>query len=137
MEIRSEKSLHVVFKVICLSGVIAASIWCCYKFSKNEDSSELLFKTFLEDEESIYPDLTIAIPHQLNDTAIRKTLGNDIGASMYMKYLSGGYWDDRMPNIRLDDISVKLEDNLISKCVRTTKTDCQNFETTITKYYYG
>ena len=141
MEIRSEKSLHVVFKVICFSGVIAASIWCCYQFSKNEDSSELLFKTFLEDEDSVYPDLTIGIPHQLNDTAVRKILGNDIDVSMYRRYLGGSFWDDRLPNIKVEDISVKLEESLIWKCVvnleRTANAGCLNFETIITKYFFG
>ena len=92
METNRQNCLQNVFKVICVSGVLATTVWCFYEFAKNEDTTEVKFKRFLEDEDSIYPDISIMIPHQLNDRKIRKILGNDFNTSMYRRYLFGAYF---------------------------------------------
>ena len=105
----------ILFKAICLSGAIATAIWCCYEYNKNEDMCEVYFKRFLEDEWSIYPDITISIPHQLNEEALKKTFGGQITSSLYRKMLQGRAWDDRILQVPIDTLTLNVDDYLISQ----------------------
>ena len=104
MQSKERNIFNLVFQIICLFGTITATLWCCYEFSKNEDICEVLFKKLLEDDETVYPDLTIGFPHQLNDTALRIQFGEEINPSLFRTFLQGGHWDDRMLNIKFDDV---------------------------------
>ena len=37
--------VHNSFKILCIFTTISLVIWCSYEFSKNEDVSEIIFKT--------------------------------------------------------------------------------------------
>ena len=50
---------------------LALIIWCCYEFNKNEDVCEVLFKTFHEDRDSIYPEITFGVQNRFNETALK------------------------------------------------------------------
>ena len=114
----SKNKLHfeVVFKIFCISGAIATTVWCCYEFSKNEDICEVYYKAFLEDNQSIYPDLTLMIPYQLNETAFRNS-GVAMNTSTFKKILRGDYWDDEILDVSLEDTSLKLDNYMISSCI--------------------
>ena len=64
--------LHTVFKLICILTTLALVIWCAYEFNENEDISEIIFKTFHEDKDSIYPELTVGVLNRFNETALRE-----------------------------------------------------------------
>ena len=66
------KFIHSLFELVCILATIALVFWCCYEFSKDEDVCEVLFKKFHEDEDSIYPDLTFALPNRFNETALKE-----------------------------------------------------------------
>ena len=104
----------ILFKAICLSGAIATAIWCCYEYNKNEDMCEVYFKRFLEDEWSIYPDITISIPHQLNEEALKQTFGGQINSSSYRKTLQGVAWDYRILQVPIDTLTLNVDDYLIN-----------------------
>ena len=109
--------LDLSFKVFCLLAAIASVSWCCYEYSKNEDMCEVYFKRFLEDDESEYPDLTIVLPQQLNETKLEKIFGKNMTSSRFRKILVGEDWDDRILNTQMEDVSLNLEDYMFSHCV--------------------
>ena len=116
MNNKNKFHFEVVFKIICMCGAIATTVWCCYEFSKNEDMCEVYYKEFLEDNQSIYPDITVMIPYQLNETAFQNS-GVGMNISTFKKILRGAYWDDEILNVSLEDASVKLENYMISSCI--------------------
>ena len=127
----------IVFKAICVSGAIATVIWCCYEYNKNEDMCEVYFKLFLEDEWSIYPDITISIPHQLNEEALEKTFGGQINSSLYRKILQGRIWDDRTLEVPIDTVTLNVDDYLISQCAYSSFYDpCREVQVS-TQYLFG
>ena len=130
--------LVVLFRIVCVSGAISTTIWCWYEYSKNEDMCEVFFKKFLEDDESVYPDITIMFPHQFNETAIQKHFGNNINSSSVRKILQGEEWDDRIMDIKLEDISGKLHDYLNWNCILSSFYEsCNEVEEILTTYLFG
>ena len=116
MNCQNKFHFEVGFKIFCMCGAIATTVWCCYEFSKNEDMCEVYYKEFLEDNQSIYPDITVMIPYQLNETAFRNS-GVGMNISTFKQILRGDYWDDEMLDVSLEDASFKLENYMISSCV--------------------
>ena len=64
-----------IYKTFCLIGAIITASWCCFEYSKNEDICDVYFKRFLEDEESVYPEMTIVVPQQFNETKLQTLFG--------------------------------------------------------------
>ena len=112
----------VFLKIICLSGAIATSIWCCYEYHKNEDMCEVYFKRFTEDDESIYPDLTLMLPHQLDERALQEAYGNNVSSSLFLQNIMGNKYDDSIRSIsiekgiEMDQVSKGLKDFLLLSC---------------------
>ena len=95
------------------------TIYCCYQFAQDENISLISFKRFLEDGESIYPDLTFCVPTQVNETALIE-IDKEINANLYSQFLNGLYWDERF--LKIDPIDVSLNPNsyIIETCARST-----------------
>jgi hypothetical protein len=114
MKSKENNVLRVVFKFLCAFGAIASSFWCCYEYSKNEDMCEVSFKEILEDEESVYPDVTVMVPHQTNETALKIKFGDTMNSSTFRKIMAGATWDNRTLDVPLEEVNRKPEDYLIS-----------------------
>ena len=76
MHINKELDYKVIFKLICACLAVSTTIWCCYEFGKNEDMCEVSYKRFLQDAQSIYPDVTVIIPYQLNEEQFENMSSN-------------------------------------------------------------
>ena len=130
--------LETLFKTICISGAIACTIWCFYEYSKNEDMCEVYFKSFLEDEESVYPELTIGFPHQLNETKLQMKFGKDMNSSIFRKHLEGKLWDDRILDTSLKDVNLNFGNYYLSNCIWSSPFQpCTKLKPVNTIYLFG
>ena len=135
--LNNEPNFEVIFKIVSFCGAIATTIWCCYEFSKNEDMCEVYYKRFLQDDQSIYPDITVLMPYQLNETAFRQ-LRTGINISTFKEILQGTHWDDEILEIPLEDVRLKLSDNLMSSCILSSYLNpCSSIETINNKMFLG
>ena len=129
MHINKELDYKVIFKLICACLAVSTTIWCCYEFGKNEDMCEVSYKRFLQDAQSIYPDVTVIIPYQLNKIEFEK-LGIGINISTFEQILQGELWDDEMLKVPLEDVRIKSENYLIASCAMSSYLDeCRPIET--------
>ena len=64
-------TIDLVLRRILLFGAIVSVIWCCYEYAKNEDMCEVNYRLFLENDEHVYPDLTVILPIQVNETKLK------------------------------------------------------------------
>ena len=118
MQVKDWRSLHNFFKFSCILTTLALVIWCCYEFNKNEDVCEVLFKTFHEDQESIYPEITFGVINRFNETAL-KAYNESCNEHNYRQFLQGGpQWDEKMVDINFEEVSMKLKDYEIETCFR-------------------
>ena len=133
-----------VFKMICIFATFALVIWCCYEFYKNEDVCEIIFKTFQEDEDSIYPDVSFVIPNQFNETVL-KSYNKGFTSQNYQAFLNalgGTVWDEKLLAVNFDDVTMKLDDYLIETCIYTSmfsksSGDCENYVRMKSRNYFG
>ena len=83
---------------------------------------EVNYKRFLQDDQSIYPDIAVLLPYQLNETAFQK-LRTRINVSTFREILQGTNWDDGVLEISLEDVRLQLSDNLMSSCILSSYYD--------------
>ena len=107
-----------IFKTSCLIGAIITTGWCCYEYNKNEDICEIHFKKFFPDVESVYPEMTIVVPQQFNESKLKTKFGKDMNSARLRNILIGEDWDDRVLEDRvsedLEDIRLNLNNYAIS-----------------------
>ena len=120
MNLKEKNVCRVLFKCICTFGAISSSLWCCYEYSKNEDICEVQYKEFLEDEDSVYPDITVMIPQQSNETALKLKFDEKMNSSIFRKILLGEMWDSRILDVPLEEVSLDSDNYIISNCYWST-----------------
>ena len=139
MQAKDWRSLHNFFKFACILTTIALIIWCCYEFNKNEDVCEVLFKTFHEDRDSIYPEITFGVINRFNKSAL-KAYDGSFNEHSYIDFLRGGAkWDEKMVDINFEEVSMKLKDYEIETCFRADAISyrdgiCNNGSITIKRF---
>ena len=109
-------AVHKVFQLLCTLTTLALVIWCGIEFNKNEDVCEILFKTFHEDKDSVYPELTFAVPNRFNETLLRE-YDKGFNETNYLKFLEGDqYWNDKMLDVDFEKLGMRIEDYIIETC---------------------
>ena len=98
--------------------MVCLTLYLCIDYYKDEDFSEIQIKTFHEDEQSVYPDVTVCFPNQYSNRKL-EMYGDGINSSSYAKFLDGDLWDNRMVHIRYEDVSMRLSDILLEVCARS------------------
>ena len=135
------KSAHNFFKLTCICVTFGLIIWCSYEFHKNEDICEVIFKKFLDDDDSDYPVLTFIVPNRFNETLLKR-YGEGITPEVYSSFLLGHFWNEKLPVLNYSEVSMKLEDYLIESCIYTSIQSryygyCRNDTRIETQDFYG
>lgn len=116
-------AVHKMFQLLCTLTTLALVIWCGIEFNKNEDVCEILFKTFHEDKDSVYPELTFSVPNRFNEKALRE-YDKGFNETNYFEFLEGyQYWDDKMLNVDFEKVSSRIKDYIIESCFYETYQD--------------
>ena len=110
-----------VVHAVCLFATISMTLYCTVEFIKNEDVSEVFYKTFDGD----YPDLTLCFNSPYIDEKL-SSYGNGITPSSYGSFLSGGIWDEQMVKINYDNVTIDISDYLLETCIRSSYTEGGN-----------
>ena len=109
-----------VYTLFCILTTLVLIIWCCYEYGKDEDVSEVLFKEFYEDEDSVYPEITFGFPNIFNETVLRK-YDQTFNIPDYKNFLMNAiYWDAKMMDVDYKDVGMQLKDYQIEACFYET-----------------
>ena len=105
--------------MICIFATIGLSIYSMYRYSLNEDTTEVRVTSFLSSNDSIYPSLSFCIlpPFLKNNFTIYGD--ENINLTSYQKFLKGDFWDDKMLKVDYDNVTIALSDNLINGTYKT------------------
>ena len=117
MPSNTEKNISAVFHYLCVADALLMIIYCAYKFVKNEDVTEISYKPFNGD----YPALTLCFYPPFVEENL-SLYGKDLETWKYGAFLTGYYWDDRMPDIDYDKVTINSKDFLLETCVRASYT---------------
>ena len=104
--------VHVVCAVVlCCFTVLIVNI---YEYILDEDTSQIEFKEFNSDEYHIYPSVTLCFTNPLLDDKLIQ-YGPNVNSKTYADFINGDLWDDRMPSIDYDDVSIDFDSYLQGK----------------------
>ena len=127
-----------IYKTFCLIGAIITASWCCFEYSKNEDICDVYFKRFLEDEESVYPEMTIVVPQQFNETKLQTLFGKNMTSPRLRQILIGEDWDDRVLDTNMEDIRLNLNEYMLSHGICFSMYEpCYELDDIIAETYMG
>ena len=101
-----------LYHLLCITSTLAMTAYCVYQYQLNKDVSIVDFKEFNEEEDFIYPTITVCfatnfIQEKLSDNQ------NGINVNAYYEFLSGNHWQDNMLDIDFDNVTVRIEDYLL------------------------
>ena len=136
------ESTHNTFRFMCIFAAIGLTCWCFYEFQKNEDVCEVVFKSFDEDEDSIYPSISIFLPNRYNESFLQ-TYNSNFTAKTYRSLLKGRFWDEEMMKIDHEKASMKLDDYIVETCLydslssRWSAGNCINKTLIVPQSYFG
>ena len=105
--------------MICILATVGLSIYSMYRYSLNEDTTEVRVTSFLSSKDSIYPSLSFCIlpPFLKNNFTIYGD--ENINLTSYQNFLKGDFWDDKMLKVDYDNVTIALSDNLINGTYKT------------------
>ena len=109
-----------LFRIICLVATGYLFLRGGWKYFEDESSSKVEYRTFLQDQErDIYPTISLCIHSSIHKSGLYdRTKLNETYAiedpSKYQKFLEGAIWDDRMAEVRYDDVTVDIKDRVES-----------------------
>ena len=109
MECNCQQGVTRSFRLICVAGAIVASVWCLYVFVLDEDISLVSFKEFNDEDDGLYPSVTLCFAFPFLEEKL-KNYGDHITGTLYQKFLKGEYWDEKMLLIDYDSVTINFEE---------------------------
>ena len=100
------------FEILCFCCTLSTITWCLLEYSKDEDVTETSFKIYGEDDESVYPDITLCL-HSFLDGDKLAQLGSS--EMEYRKFLKGNEHIENLTKINYENVSLQLKDHVIMK----------------------
>lgn len=98
------------FFLICVITTVGLTIYCIYQYSRNEDVSQISFKQYHEDEDSIYPAISLCLTDYLNRTVLK----DGSSEKEYKNFMKGKSWSDEMSKIDYDDAIIDINDYILA-----------------------
>lgn len=121
MQALTYKDFNHIFNVLCILATIALVGWCLYAYNLNEDTSQVDFKRYHTSDMDLYPSLTLCLSDPFDNDKLMGT-GEGINSSSYSEFLYGRHWDERMNDINYDNVSIDIENFIITTGpIETTK----------------
>ena len=91
----------------CYLATLCLFIFGIYKFAKNEDLCETSFKSFNADHHSSYPSMTLCFANPFDEKILE---AHGLNKSMYLSYLIGKDYDEKLLNIDFEKATFQLKD---------------------------
>ena len=124
-----------LFQFVCVIITVSIITYNIILYSEDEDLTEVSFKMYNQDEESIYPGITICIDKPFQASKLDK-FGEGINKTAYENFLRGRLWDDRMLQINFDSAIIDIKDYLIEACIkRKFNGNCLKFHPRIDLFF--
>ena len=98
------------FLLICVITTVVLTIYCIYQYSRNEDVSQISFKQYHEDEDSIYPAVTLCFTDYLN----RSLFKDGFSEKEYKNFMKGNSGADEMWEIDYEDVIIDINEYILA-----------------------
>ena len=115
-----------VFRAIIQYGFcITAFLFCCFEvfvFHKNADLTRVEYHNYNQNEDSIYPSVSLCFARDIFLDDKLNQLGKDINSKSYQEFLTGRIkWNSEMARIQFDDVTLNFMDYLMAGSIQYSK----------------
>ena len=107
-------SFNLIFTILCFVVTCIAVLKCFQTYLKNEDVCLVSFKRFNGNPDQIYPTSTICIINPVQQEKLEKFANGTYNISSYTMHLNGELNNEELQKISYDDVTVDLNDYLLS-----------------------
>ena len=105
-----------VWIFLCVFFAFEFIFYCFYQYFRYEDASLIHFNKYHEDEDKIYPSLTICLADYLD----RKAFGNSRSLMEdYKQFLRGKKWNEYLANIDYENVTIDIKKYIVESYVTT------------------
>ena len=111
------------FQILCVGFMMLVFYMCLGRYNKNEDTSNVDYQWYHQDEKDIYPTISICfygVPFVFSDEKLKK-INTNFNADLYSKFLQGKYWDEEMLKVNYDSVSLEFLDHI--EMIRIARND--------------
>ena len=105
----AKNKLVAAYYTLCIFATLGMIVYCLVEYLKDKDVSSVDFKQFNEQEEYVYPTITLCFETQfLGDRLNNDKIGLDEWS--YSNFLNGEYWQDNFLEVDFDNVTPKIEE---------------------------
>ena len=98
------------FKSICIIAAIGLTAFCLRKHILDSDVCLVDYKKFGDDQQSIYPSITMCFSNPILEKKLHDEYGTDYGVIGYKEYVQGVNSDSKFEKIDYERVSLQLSD---------------------------
>ena len=123
------------YQLFCVLIALLLVMYNIFVYFKDEDVTEVTYKVYNEDEESIHPEITICVDSPWRHKQLN-AYGKGINKTTYEGFLRGRLWDDRMLDVDFDKVTIDIKDYLLDTCIKQNfQGDCLTINPTIGLFF--
>jgi len=119
------EKIKAFYICICVFVTISFSLWTFWVYQRDEDLTNIQVRQFHEDEESIYPSITLFFYSPIPEPEKLKEYGEDLTAAKYKRFLQGDEWSEILKSVNYNDVTLNIWDYFIEYAVQFD--DDENF----------
>ena len=98
----------VTYQLLCTFGAFRMVIFDINTYLKDEDVTEITYKLYNQDKESVYPEITICVDSPWRDDQLH-AYGDGVNKTTYENYLRGRSITDHMIDIDFDKVTIVIQ----------------------------
>ena len=103
---------YKIFHLLCITATAFLICFCIYTYSQDLDLCLVDYRKYDDTTENMKPIVSLCFLEPLVESKMLQ-YGPEVNLSSYSEFLKGELWDERMLEIDLDNVTLKLEDFLM------------------------
>ena len=120
-----EHFLPLLLMIICTVATIIMFSKCLITYLKDEDNSQVEYKRFHSNNESIYPSISLCFKRPFLKEKLEAYFDEDgapVKVKNYSRFIYGKEWHENFVNIDYDDVTIDLWDHLKEVSIKLANT---------------
>ena len=131
--------VNLIFNLACWVATISLTSYWLHRFLMDEDLVKVEYKKYFAEEKAVFPVLSLCLKDSISEKKLNQT-GAQVTVSTYLDFLNGKYFDQKMLNIKYEDIIKNMSDYIEDDYVKFRNGSSRFFlsdnEDQYTRYYY-
>ena len=120
-----ESFMPLLLMTVCTVATIITFSKCLITYQKDEDNSQVEYKRFHSNNQSIYPSLSLCFKRPFLKEKLEgysDENGSPVKVEDFSRFIYGKYWNDKFVDIDYDNVTIDLWDHLKNITIQLANT---------------